>query len=263
MVSIGKHPLPANEETTMSARLHAIAASLLTAFTLHCGTAHAASPAENPAQGVYVGEIGEGNNVLLTLEPSAAGVVAVSGSYHPALGWNQQDFQVAGQLRPDGRLALRATLTGARGKVAQAGRFETKLSKDGEHISGTWTSADGRRKLPVTLTRAAAWTSQAVEADGGVRNCVRPRFTDPRYEQVNRELAEACDYFLADGHEGPGRLRLEIDSLGQYMVAAVAYASNRGADLPPEVIAVDLGSSEDSAPFGYAPARTRAIAWRP
>jgi len=245
----------------MSARLHAIAASLLTAVTLHCGTAHAAAETENPAQGVYMGEIGAGNTVLLTLEPPASGAT-VSGSYHPALGWNQQDFQLSGRIGAGGRLALRATLTGARGKVAQAGRFDAKLNENGERISGTWTSADGRRKLPVTLTRAAAWTRQAVEADGGVRTCERPRFTDVRYEQVNRELAEACDYFLADGHEGPGQLRLEIDSLGQYMVAAVAYASNRGTDLPPEVIAIDLGS-QDSAPFGHAPARARAIASRP
>jgi hypothetical protein len=245
----------------MSTRLHTIAASLLTAFTLHCGMAHAAET-ENLAQGVYEGEIGRGNAVLLTLEPAATGA-AVSGSYHPAMGWNQQDFQVTGQITADGRLTLRATLIGARDKVAQAGRFDAKLNQTGERISGTWTSADGRRKLPVTLTRAATWTSQAVEADGGVRTCERRRFTDPRYEQVNRELAEACDYFLADGHEGPGKLRLEIDSLGQYMVAAVAYASNRGADLPPEVIAIDLGSGEDNAPFGYAPAPTRAIAWRP
>jgi hypothetical protein len=92
-----------------------------------------------------------------------------------------------------------------------------------------------------------------------VRSCERPRFADARYERVNRELAQACDYFLADGHEGPGQLRLEIDSLGQYMVAAVAYAENRGRELPPEVIAVDLGSSAEESPL----ASSTTLAARP
>ena len=245
----------------MSTCLRPLAVSLFAAFSLHCGVVLAAPEDANPAQGVYVGEIGPGNAVLLTLEPAAPGG-AVTGAYHPALGWNQQDWQLSGQLSANQRLNLRATLDGARGKAAEAGRFDARVSADGTRIAGTWISADGRRKLPLSLTRTASWTTQAVEADGGVRTCERPQLADPRYERVNRELAEACDYFLADGHEGPGKLRLEIDSLGQYMVAAIAYASNRGADLPPEVIAVDIGSEEDSA-MGYSPARTRAIASRP
>ena len=252
----------------MPARLHAIAASLLTAFALHCGMASAAPESGNPAanaatslaQGIYMGEIGEGNAVLLTLEPAAPGA-AIAGSYHPALGWNQQDMQLAGKA--DGqRLTLRTSAAGAHGKLIQTGRVEARLSPDGAAISGTWTSADGHRHAPVTLTRAATWTSQAVQADGGVRNCERPRFSDVRYERVNRELADACDYFLADGTQGPGQLRLEIDSLGQYMVAAVAYASNRGQELVPEVITVDLGS-DDTMAASYPPARARAIASRP
>ncbi|HEX4327327.1 MAG TPA: hypothetical protein VH105_10940 [Burkholderiales bacterium] len=241
--------------------LRPLAVSLLAAFSLHCGVALAAPADANPAQGVYVGEIGPGNAVLLTLEPAAPGS-AVTGAYHPALGWNQQDWQLSGQLSSSRRLNLRATESSAHGKAAEAGRFDARVSEDGARIAGTWTSADGRRRLPVSLTRAASWSTQAVEADGGVRTCERPQFADARYERVNRELAEACDYFLADGHEGPGKLRLEIDSLGQYMVAAIAYARNRGAELPPEVIAVDLGSEDDSLP-GYSPARTRAIASRP
>jgi hypothetical protein len=245
----------------MSTRLRTLAASLLAVFSLHCGVARAAPEGANPAQGLYVGEIGPGNAVLLTLESAASGS-AVTGAYHPALGWNQQDGQLSGQLTAGQRLNLRATVDDAHGKAAAAGRLDARISADGSRIAGTWISADGRRKLPVSLTRTASWTTQAVEADGGVRVCERPQFADARYERANRELAEACDYFLADGHEGPGKLRLEIDSLGQYMVAAIAYASNRGIDLPPEVIAVDLGSEDDSLP-GYSPARTRAIASRP
>jgi hypothetical protein len=249
----------------MPTSLRPLAVSLLAAFSLHCGVIQAAPEDANPAQGVYVGEIGPGNAVLLTLAPAAPGS-AVIGAYHSALGWNQQDWQLSGQLSASRHLSLRATLDGARGKAAEAGRFDARLdariSDDGTRIGGTWISADGRRKLPVSLTRAASWTTQAVVADGGVRTCERPQFSDARYERANRELAEACDYFLADGHEGPGKLRLEIDSLGQYMVAAIAYASNRGTDLPPEVIAVDLGSEDDNLP-GYSPARTRAIAARP
>ena len=237
------------------------AAVLIAVFSLHCSVALAAPEGADPGQGIYVGEIGRGNGVLLTLEPATTGGT-ISGTYHPALGWNQQDWQLTGQLSADRRLSLRATLEDGHRKAAGAGRFDVRISEDGAHIDGLWISADGGRKLPVSLTRTAAWTTQAVEADGGVRVCERPQFADARYERANRELAEACDYFLADGHEGPGKLRLEIDSLGQYMVAAIAYASNRGVDLPPEVIAVDLGGDDDSLP-GYAPARTRAIASRP
>jgi hypothetical protein len=193
------------------------------------------------ASGIYVGVIGKDDNVLLSLRGDAG----ISGSYHHERGWNQEVYELSGNasgqritLRSGGNAALRA----------QGGRFEGSASADGATISGTWVGADGRR-LPFTLTRAAAWTTQAVVADGGVRSCERPRFADARYERVNRELAEACDYFLADGHEGPGKLRLEIDSLGQYMVAAVAYAENRGRELPPEVIAVDLGSSAEESPL--------------
>lgn len=243
----------------MSTRLTAVAASLLAAFALHCGAAHAAPEGGNLAQGVYVGEIGAGNTVLLTLDPAAGD--AVSGSYHPALGWNQRDTSLAGKVAGT-RLTLIATQAAAKGKLLRTGRIDASLSEDGESLRGTWISADGRRKLPVTLTRAASWHTQAVEADGGVRVCERPRFSDSRYESVNRELAETCDYFLADGGKGPGKLRLEIDSVGQYMVAAVAYASNRGEELPPDVITVDL-DGPDNAAGAYPPPATRAIAWRP
>ncbi|HEY4372116.1 MAG TPA: hypothetical protein VGN52_09345 [Burkholderiales bacterium] len=243
----------------MRARLNTVAASLLAAFALHCGAAQAAPESGNLAQGVYAGEIGAGNTVLLTLDPAAG--AALTGSYHPALGWNQQDTSVTGQTA-DGRVTLATTQTGPKGKLRRTGRIDARLSENGDSLRGTWTSADGRRKLPVTLARAASWHTQAVEADGGVRVCERPRFSDNRYESVNRELAETCDYFLADGREGPGKLRLEIDSVGQYMVAAVAYASNRGQELPPEVITVDLGGP-DNAAGAYPPPATRAIAWRP
>lgn len=244
----------------MTARLSALAAALATTFALHCGIAAATPQGASPAQGIYVGEIGQGNAVLLTLDPAAGN--ALAGSYHPAQGWNQADTGLAGRADANGILHLAASQAGAKGKIVRTGRMEVRPNADGSALHGIWVSADGRRKLPVTLTRAAAWASQAVEAAGGVRTCERPHFSDARYERVNRELAEACDYFLADGAEGPGKLRLEIDSLGQYMVAAVAYASNRGQDLPPEVIAVDLGS-EDVTPANPAPAHPRAIAWRP
>jgi hypothetical protein len=92
--------------------------------------------------------------------------------------------------------------------------------------------------------RAAEWVRQSVKADRGVRTCVRPRFFDPAYARVNIELAEACDYFLADGQEGPGTLSLEIDSVTGSVVAAVAYANTGGREHPPEVITVDLAADE-------------------
>jgi len=222
-------------------------AACLSGLVLACAGAHAAPPAapnaaavQGNASGIYVGVIGKDDTVLLSLRGDAG----LSGSYHHERGWNQEVYELSGNasgqritLRSGGNAALRA----------QGGRFEGSASADGATISGTWVGADGRRQ-PFTLTRAAAWNTQAVVADGGVRSCERPRFAEARYERVNRELAEACDYFLADGHEGPGKLRLEIDSLGQYMVAAVAYAENRGRELPREVIAVDLGGSAEELP---------------
>jgi len=233
----------------MSIALRSAFAPLFTALALGCAPAHAAPDTTVRPQGVYVGDVGNGNTVLMSLQ--ASGAASVSGAYHYARGWTQDNMELAGEVGANQRIALRETLMGS-GQRKQSGRFEGRVSGGGATISGTWTSADGRRSLPFTLTRAAAWTRLAALADGGVRDCERPRFFDARYARLNRELAEACDYFLADGHQGPGTLRLEIDSLGQYMVAAVAYASNGGHELPPEVIAVDLGSSEDDLPESHA-----------
>ena len=223
-----------------------------TALALACGVAHAAPAQEDngvnvlhAAQSLYVGDVGQGNEVLLVLKP--AGGRKLAGSYHYARGWSQDELALAGDAINQ-QVVLRETLITEQGKHSRSGVFRGQISADGSTITGTWISTDGRRKLPFTLTRAATWSTQSVAADGGVRSCERPRFADTRYERLNRELAEACDYFLADGHEGPGRLHLEIDSLGQYMVAAIAYAENSGRELPPETIAVDLGATEDAPP---------------
>ena len=50
----------------------------------------------------------------------------------------------------------------------------------------------------------------------------------------------------------PGACTWKSIALGQYMVAAIAYAENSGRELPPETIAVDLGATED-APPEFAP----------
>jgi hypothetical protein len=230
------------------------------------GATNAASTAVPPAQdagsaGIYLGTIGADDNVLVSLRAQPA--AGISGSYHHARGWSQEVYELTGTLSRETQLILKsggnATLR------AQGGRFEGKLSADGSTFTGTWSGPGGRR-LPVTLNRVATWHTQSVLADGGTRSCERPRFADARYERLNRELAEACDYFLADGAEGPGKLRLEIDSLGQYMAAAVAYAENRGRELPPEVIALDLSEAAGSQAADQAAApspRSTALATRP
>lgn len=234
---------------------------------LACGSAQACEASSSPRlqapaaapvapAGIYVGNIGENDTVVLSLR-AATNLCGsqLTGSYHHANGADQEVYEVAGSAQPGQRLTLRGS--GAPTLRTRGGRFEGNANTDGSTITGTWIAADGRRQ-PFALQRAAAWTSQAVQAKGGVRSCERPQFTETRYLPVNRELAEACDYFLADGLQGPGTLRLEIDSLGQYMVAAVAYAKSGGRELPPEIIAVDLGQEGE-----VAQARDTTLARRP
>jgi hypothetical protein len=237
----------------------AAAGTMPATVALPQATAAAGQPnAGGIGAGIYVGTIGGDDNVLVSLHPAQGG--ALAGSYHHARGWNQEVYELSGSLAQDTRLSLRSG--GNAALRAQGGRFEGKLSADGAAFTGTWTGPGGRR-LPVTLTRAATWHTQSVLADGGTRSCERPRFADVRYERLNRELAEACDYFLADGAEGPGKLRLEIDSLGQYMAAAVAYAESRGRELPPEVITVDLGEAANTQAAAQPEPRGTALATRP
>jgi len=219
-------------------------------------------PTGQPAMaGLYLGDLGGGDTVLLTLRASDGQPAQLAASYHHARGWDQQVFELTGSAQ-----ANRLTLRGATAKV---GAFDLR-AQDADTLTGTWTDPAGRRQA-VTLTRAASWSTQSVLAKDGVRSCERPRFTEARYERINRELAEACDYFLADGFEGPGTLRMEIDSLGQYMVAAVAYAKSGGRELPPEIIAIDLGTAVENTSAGVGPglsasvpkAHASAIAARP
>jgi hypothetical protein len=217
------------------------------ALALTCAAAHAAPP----VSGMYLGEIGAGNKVLMSLETSGQSArsedtapVALTGEYHYARIWSQDSLELNGKIGRGGRLVMRETLVGPNGKRTQTGAFKGQVSHDGGEIAGTWTSGDARHAHAFVLVRAAEWRRQSVQADAGVRTCVRPRFFDARYDQLNRELAQACDYFLADGHEGPGLLTLEIDSVSGPLVAAVAYATTRGHDLPPEVITVDLSGND-------------------
>lgn len=250
----------------MTASLRSALATASTALALQCSFAHAAPatpPAAAPVQGLYAGTLGNGQAVLVSLHAQGA---TLTGSYHFELsgqGWTEEEVGLTGTT--GARLTLRETLPGPRGKKAGSGVFDASASADGATLTGTWKSADGKRSLPFTLSRAAAWHTQAVLADGGLRTCERPRFADERYTPVNRELAEACDYFLADGHAGPGHLRVEIDSLGQYIVSAVAYATSGGRELAPETIAVDLGAEEGlaTAQAVQAQPRVTAIATRP
>ena len=236
----------------------------LAVFALAAALAGAGAQAGEPQpQGLYLGEVGPGNAVLVSLKPGAvadgARGPAIQGEYHYARGWSPDILALSGEVGSARRLVLRETLVDTHDRPVRTGTFRGHLAADASAISGTWSSADGRRQLPFHLARAAQWTSQSVKADGGVRSCERPQFSDPRYAKVNRELAEACDYFLADGAQGPGTLSLAIDSLGQYMVAAVAYATTQGRELPPEVIAIDLGSDAPAMPDPTI----RAVAARP
>ena len=227
------------------------------ALALTCAATAQAGPQQ--AQGLYLGEVGHGNAVLVTLKPGAPSTrignvvpATLSGEYHYAKSWSQDTLELAGEIEPNRRLALWETLVRADGKRNSTGSFAGRVSLDGATISGQWKSGDGRRTQPFTLTRTAFWTTQSVVAQGnpkagvapGVRSCERPQFIDAKFAPVNLELAQACDAFLADGAEGSGHLSLAIDSLGQYLVAAVAYATTGGRELPPEVITVDLGTAD-------------------
>jgi hypothetical protein len=226
----------------MSHILRTLTAALALAFA---GAAYAAPQ----AGGLYFGEIGPGNQVLVSLKPAdptsgASGAVPMSltGEYHYARIWSQDRLELSGEIAADDRIAMHETLVGPRGQRRQTGAFKGRVAQGGDWISGTWASGDGRHTHAFVLVRAAEWTRQSVVADDGIRTCVRPRFFDQRYEKLNGELAQACDLFLADGHEGPGLLTLEIDSLSGSVVAAVGYATNRGHESPPEVITVDVSS---------------------
>lgn len=234
----------------------------LAVLALACAAGAHANPR---LDGLYLGEIGPGNKVLVSLRGGPAAnpggtSAGLSGEYHYARIWSQDRLQLAGEVRSDGRVAVHETLAAQDGRHGRSGEFKGEASPDGGAILGTWSSADGRRSHAFGLVRAAEWVRQSVKADRGVRTCVRPRFFDPGYDKLNRELAEACDYFLADGREGPGFLSLEIDSFTGPVVAAVAYATSGGAELPPEVITVDLTGEGGSAPV--IPTAPAAVAVR-
>ena len=229
-----------------SLRASAAALALMFAAAAHAGPQFS---------GLYLGEVGAGNKVLMSLkagEPSTrltgAAPATLAGEYHYARIWSQDRLELAGEIETDRRVVIRETLVGKNGQRRQSGEFRGKLAPDGGAITGNWVSSDGRRAHAFALVRAAEWVTQSVKADGGVRSCERPRFFDPRYTGLNNELAEACDYFLADGHEGPGRLALEIDSVTGSVVAAIAYATVGGHELPPEVITVDLAAGDSGMP---------------
>lgn len=213
------------------------------ALALVCATTCVAAWAGPRVSGLYVGEVGAGNKVLMSLKPGA-GAQALAGEYHYARIWSQDSLELAGKVDSARHIRMRETLVGQDGERSRSGEFRGEVSPDGTAITGTWKSGDGRRNHAFALVRAAEWVRQSVKADRGVRTCVRPRFFDPGYARVNMELAEACDYFLADGQDGPGTMSLEIDSVTGSVVAAVAYART-GRERPPEVITVDLAADED------------------
>ena len=124
-----------------------------TALALACGVAHAAPAQEDngvnvlhAAQSLYVGDVGQGNEVLLVLKP--AGGRKLAGSYHYARGWSQDELALAGDAINQ-QVVLRETLITEQGKHSRSGVFRGQISADGSTITGTWISTDGRRKLPL------------------------------------------------------------------------------------------------------------------
>ncbi len=88
------------------------------------------------------------------------------------------------------------------------GTFSGKLSPDGKSGQGAWKSADGKKNLPLTLTRLARIeTVDTPAADAWVDY---PRFDDPRYARLNELLAAEAKRELAEHLKSVNEMRAEL-----------------------------------------------------
>lgn len=90
------------------------------------------------------------------------------------------------------------------------GLFTGKLSADGKTGQGGWKSPDGKKHLPLSLTRLARIeTLNSPEAGVWVDY---PKFDDPRYAKLNALLATEASQNLAENLKSVKELRAELQA---------------------------------------------------
>jgi hypothetical protein len=113
-----------------------------------------------------------------------------------------------GESRPDGFVWQEAEPPGSGNQVVPTGTFIGKFSAGGRSARGHWRSADGKRKLPFTLTRLAVIeTLSSRNADAAIEY---PRFDESKYWQLNQRLAADAQRDLADHERMLNELREDL-----------------------------------------------------
>jgi hypothetical protein len=92
------------------------------------------------------------------------------------------------------------------------GLFSGKLSGDGKSGQGIWKSADGKKNLPLTLTRLA--TLETLDSKEAEAWADYPRFDDPRYAQLNSLLSAEAQKTVAEQLQAVKEMREEMKDAG-------------------------------------------------
>ncbi|MDF3834464.1 RsiV family protein [Cupriavidus basilensis] len=143
----------------------------LSAAALLAGTPVRAAEPQASGGALWQGELEGRVQVSITLFPQA-GTDRIDGTARYDSRLAATPRQLDGQLTSDGSLSWRERDAGGEapaGTLPRNGaRFEGTVAADGRTLSGQWTSADGTRRLPLSLTRKAVYRERSVDA-GGVR----------------------------------------------------------------------------------------------
>lgn len=133
----------------------------------------------------------------LTAGDDAVYRAVIDGHINALISVQTNDGKITGTIYYDVSGADGMQLTGKPGAPGSfkweealdkpTGAFEGTLAPDGKTGQGTWTSANGKKRLEITLSRVA--TIQNLE-DGKIKASVSyPRLDDPRFARLNERLA--------------------------------------------------------------------------
>jgi hypothetical protein len=130
--------------------------------------------------------------------------------YYDASG--ADGLELAGKAGPPGSFEWRESLWNRDGGDSKpTGAFSGTLSPDGKSGQGVWKSADGKKSLPLTLTRLAKiQTVDSKEADAYVDY---PQFDDPHFARLNGQLSAEARKALDEHVKSVKDLREEMKDL--------------------------------------------------
>ena len=187
---------------------------------------------------------------VLCLAPTLAGAngavyrAVLDGRIHALVSINADAGETAGRVAyekgaeplwleakklPEGAFSWREKeWSRTTGDLKPAGIFTGKLGPDGKTGAGTWTAADGKKKLPFRLTRIAVLKSLA---DKDVNaNVEFPKLDDTRYAKLNEKLAATAQKELMEHGLAVRAMREEFKGTGSAAVDALASSTDCGIE---------------------------------